>query len=128
MRNYEQVAAELKVFCVSSKAYQALQGLLQDDVPRGFSEEAQTEVPALQAHCVAATHKARVALSKNFLAELFQLLSQVHHWACQEHVPVSALIPQLQPNVVAEPAAEIDKLRAVSMFLAHLPLILHDIR
>ena len=59
-RDYEEVARSLPVFCVSSRAYQKLQGRLKKEpaVP-GFKEVAETEIPALQvthsdlSHCIA---------------------------------------------------------------------------
>ncbi|KAI7365368.1 hypothetical protein KC328_g18655, partial [Hortaea werneckii] len=52
LRDYDEVARNLLVFCVSSRAYQKLSGRLKKDkdVP-GFEDVQQTEMPQLQAHC-----------------------------------------------------------------------------
>ncbi|KAF7170358.1 hypothetical protein CNMCM6106_005065 [Aspergillus hiratsukae] len=55
----------LPVFCVSTKAYQKLQGRLQKNEPEvaGFTELEQTEIPQLQAHCIRLTEGPREALN-----------------------------------------------------------------
>ncbi|EAW23182.1 uncharacterized protein NFIA_018830 [Aspergillus fischeri NRRL 181] len=54
---------DLPVFCVSTKAYQKLQGRLQRNEPQvaGFTELEQTEIPQLQAHCIRLTEGPREA-------------------------------------------------------------------
>lgn len=51
VRDYDEVAKSLPVFCVSSRGYQKLQGRHRKDpsVP-GFTTIEETEIPALQAH------------------------------------------------------------------------------
>ena len=45
MRNYDEVAKNLKVFCVSSRAYQKLRGRLEaDDLLKGFIYLEDTQV------------------------------------------------------------------------------------
>ncbi|GIK02466.1 hypothetical protein Aspvir_006522 [Aspergillus viridinutans] len=74
---------ELPVFCVSTKAYQKLQGRLQKNEPEaaGFTELAQTEIPQLQAHCIRLTEGPRGASSKLFLIELKKLLQSMLLWS-----------------------------------------------
>lgn len=51
IRDYDEVAKSLAVFCVSSRGYQKLQGRLRKDPPvPGFTTIEETEIPALQAH------------------------------------------------------------------------------
>lgn len=51
VRDYDEVAKSLPVFCVSSRGYQKLQGRLRKDPPvPGFTTIEETEIPALQAH------------------------------------------------------------------------------
>ena len=51
VRDYDEVAKSLPVFCVSSRGYQKLQGRLRKDPPvPGFTSIEETEIPALQAH------------------------------------------------------------------------------
>ncbi|OCT44484.1 tat pathway signal sequence [Cladophialophora carrionii] len=62
-RNYDEVARNLPVFCVSSRAYQKLRGRLQKDKsPPGFTHIDETEMPALQAHCIQLTTASRMTL------------------------------------------------------------------
>lgn len=60
IRDYDQVARDLPVFCASSRAYQKLAGRMKkdNDVP-GFETAEQTEIPQLQAHCMKLTENGR---------------------------------------------------------------------
>ncbi|RHZ59709.1 uncharacterized protein CDV56_100818 [Aspergillus thermomutatus] len=73
----------LPVFCVSTKAYQKLQGRLQNNEPEvaGFTELSQTEIPQLQAHCIRLTEGPREASSRLFLIELKKLLQSMSLWS-----------------------------------------------
>ncbi|EEQ83790.2 uncharacterized protein BDCG_00595 [Blastomyces dermatitidis ER-3] len=56
LRDYDQVARALPVFCVSSKAYQKLKGRLRrDHAVKAFCNPEDTEIPDLQAHCLSLT-------------------------------------------------------------------------
>lgn len=85
LRDYEQVARELPVFCVSSRGYQKLQGRLQKDpnVP-GFKTIEETEIPQLQAHCGKLTKKGRIANCKRFINNLSLLLNSLALWASND--------------------------------------------
>ena len=84
-RDYDEVAENLPVFCVSSRAYQKLKGRLQKDkMPPGFTHVDETEVPALQAHCIHLTTAARQAQSRKFLTSMFQLLNSLRLWAAND--------------------------------------------
>ncbi|KIW81930.1 hypothetical protein Z517_04956 [Fonsecaea pedrosoi CBS 271.37] len=86
-RDYDEVARNLPVFCVSSRAYQKLMGRFQrDKAPPGFQHIEETEVPALQAHCVHLTATARQASSRKFLTSLFQLLNSLRLWVAHGNV------------------------------------------
>ncbi|KAF4235107.1 hypothetical protein CNMCM6457_003404 [Aspergillus fumigatiaffinis] len=78
-----ELEGELPVFCVSTKAYQKLQGRLQKNEPKvaGFTELEQTEIPQLQAHCIRLTERPREASSKLFLIKLKKLLQSMLLWS-----------------------------------------------
>lgn len=78
LRDYDEVARSLPVFCVSSRGYQKLQGRLRKDpnVP-GFEKVEETEIPQLQAHCKQLTGKGRVANCQRFINNLSQLLNSL---------------------------------------------------
>lgn len=84
-RDYEKVARELPVFCVSSRGYQKLQGRLRKDpnVP-GFKSIEETEIPQLQAHCEKLTEKGRIANCKRFINNLSMLLNSLALWASND--------------------------------------------
>ncbi|KAK5195290.1 hypothetical protein LTR92_005420 [Exophiala xenobiotica] len=84
-RDYDDVARNLPVFCVSSRAYQKLKGRLQrDKTPPGFKHLNETEVPALQAHCIQLTTADRQTSSRRFLNSMFQLLNSLRLWASND--------------------------------------------
>ncbi len=84
-RDYEEVAHNLPVFCVSSRGYQKLQGRLRKDptVP-GFKTIEETEIPQLQAHCQKLTEAGRTESCKRFLNNLSQLLNSLSLWASSD--------------------------------------------
>lgn len=83
IRDYDEVARNLPVFCVSSRAYQKLRGRLQkDDFNNdGFRNVDETEVPQLQQHAKKLTEAGRAATSRQFLNGLSQLLNSMKMWA-----------------------------------------------
>ncbi|KAF2121280.1 hypothetical protein BDV96DRAFT_640676 [Lophiotrema nucula] len=85
LRDYDQVANALPVFCVSSRAYQKMCGRMQkdEDVP-GFSTPKETEIPQLQAHCKKLTESGRIQTSRTFLIALQQHLNTFYLWASND--------------------------------------------
>ncbi|KAK3655764.1 hypothetical protein LTR56_003413 [Elasticomyces elasticus] len=85
IRDYEQVAKDLPVFCVSSRAYQKLEGRFRKDkdVP-GFESKDQTEIPQLQFHCKKLTEKGRQAGCRRFLNSLTQFLTSLGLWSSDD--------------------------------------------
>ncbi|KAK3723591.1 hypothetical protein LTR37_001843 [Vermiconidia calcicola] len=82
IRDYDEVAQSLPVFCVSSRAYQQLSGGLQkDNEVAGFATKDQTEIPQLQAHCKKLTINGRQANCRRFLNSLSQLLNSLELWS-----------------------------------------------
>ncbi|KAK3324641.1 hypothetical protein B0T19DRAFT_429037 [Cercophora scortea] len=86
IRDYDEVAKTLPVFCVSSRAFQKLNGRLQrDDFKHdGFRTLEDTEVPQLQAHARKLTEAGRAANSRAFLNDLMQLLNSMKMWAAND--------------------------------------------
>jgi GTPase SAR1 family protein len=85
IRDYEEVARSLPVFCVSSRAYQKLSGRLQKDGGvNGFTALEQTEIPQLQAHCRKLTEAGRLQGCKIFLNSLSRLLTSLSLWASDD--------------------------------------------
>ena len=85
IRDYDEVARGLPVFCVSSRGYQKLQGRLKKDhdIP-GFSSIHETEIPQLQAHCEKLTETGRSANCRTFINKLSQLLNSLNLWASSD--------------------------------------------
>jgi hypothetical protein len=85
LRDYEQVARSLPVFCVSSRAYQEISGRLRkdDNVP-GFKTAEETEMPQLQAHCKKLTEAGCIQTARAFLLNLCQQLTTFSLWASDD--------------------------------------------
>lgn len=85
IRDYEEVARSLPVFCVSSRGYQKLQGRLrQDPAVPGFKGVEETGIPQLQKHCRQLTEKGRAESCRRFLNNLSQLLNSMSLWASND--------------------------------------------
>nr|OQO23405.1 hypothetical protein B0A51_11937 [Rachicladosporium sp. CCFEE 5018] len=85
LRDYDEVARSLPVYCVSSRAYQKLSGRLQKDCAvDGFTHVDQTEIPQLQAYCKQLTENGRAAACKRFLNSVNQLLTSLCLWSSDD--------------------------------------------
>lgn len=82
-RDYDAIAADLPVYCVSSRAFQNLCGRLPHDKfdPSGFPSVEDTEVPALQDHAGVLTEKARAALARRWLHGFAKLIYSMIIWS-----------------------------------------------
>ena len=81
IRDYDQVARDLPVFCISTRGYQKLCGRLQQEVDVDYFETIEeTQIPALQEHCKALTTTDRAISREMFLAALSQLLTSLVLW------------------------------------------------
>jgi hypothetical protein len=110
LRDYSEVEKSFPVFCVSSRAYQKLCGRLnKDGKATSFANPSETEIPALQTHCVTATIKHRKATALQFLNMLDQLLNSLGIWSIGNG---NALLDKKQfsqvSNFVADRIAELD--------------------
>lgn len=85
LRDYDEVARTLPVFCVSSRAYQSLSGRFQKDdinaAELGFPEAKDTEVPQLQQHAKKLTEAGRASNCRRFLNDFSQLTNSLKFWA-----------------------------------------------
>ncbi|KUJ22436.1 uncharacterized protein LY89DRAFT_714238 [Mollisia scopiformis] len=96
LRDYDEVARTLPVFCVSSRAYQKMQGRLQrDNAVPGFRSPEETEVPQLQAHCKKLTEAGRASNCRAYLTNLCQLLTSLGLWASNDGTGMNMTDAQL---------------------------------
>ncbi|KAJ4289692.1 hypothetical protein N0V90_011021 [Kalmusia sp. IMI 367209] len=81
IRDYDEVAISLPVFCVSSRAYQKMCGRFKndEDVP-GFQTVEGTGIPQLQTHCRMLTENGRIQTCRAFLTNLCHLLTTISLW------------------------------------------------
>ncbi|KAL9601801.1 MAG: hypothetical protein Q9219_002291 [cf. Caloplaca sp. 3 TL-2023] len=85
VRDYDEVASSLPVFCVSSRGYQKLQGRLRKDPPvPGFTSIDETEIPALQKHCEKLTETGRAANCRAFINKMSSLVNSLTIWASSD--------------------------------------------
>ena len=84
VRDYEDVAKQLPVFCVSSRGYQKLCGRLKrDGDPPVFSNVEETGMPQLQSHCIKLTEKGREYGAQKFINNLSLMINSLLLWAVQ---------------------------------------------
>lgn len=84
MRDYDDVAKQLPVFCVSSRGYQKLCGRLKrDGDPPVFSNVEETGMPQLQSHCIKLTEKGREYGARKFINNLSLMINSLSLWAVQ---------------------------------------------
>ncbi|TQN70302.1 Nuclear GTPase SLIP-GC, partial [Colletotrichum shisoi] len=81
-RDYEKIKAGLPVFCISSRAYQKLNGKMQNvDFDTGaYGNSDDTGIPDLQAHAQKLTESHRNARCREILVRLQTLLSSIACW------------------------------------------------
>ncbi|KAI1659708.1 Dynamin family-domain-containing protein [Daldinia decipiens] len=86
IRDYDEVARTLPVFCVSSRAYQSLTGKLKKDdfQDHGFMSVEDTEIPQLQLHAKKLTEEGRASNCRRFLNDLTQLINSMKLWASSD--------------------------------------------
>ena len=80
LRDYETVKRSLNIFCVSAREFQKFQGHFAEDHVSGFPNVADTGIPALRAHCIAATEAKRVRSYKFFLTHFDRFLNSLLIW------------------------------------------------
>ncbi|OHW92202.1 tat pathway signal sequence [Colletotrichum incanum] len=82
-RDYEDMARQTPVFCISSHIYRNLRGLsLSDNDPTpGFESEEDTEIPQLQVHAQKLTEELRITKHKEVLSGICQILNSIAIWA-----------------------------------------------
>ncbi|CCX17440.1 Similar to hypothetical protein MYCGRDRAFT_77304 [Mycosphaerella graminicola IPO323]; acc. no. EGP83166 [Pyronema omphalodes CBS 100304] len=91
IRDYDEVANSLPVFCVSSRGYQKLKGRLKEDGDSPvFSQIEQTGMPKLQTHCTKLTQKGRLATGRRFLAGVSQVCNSLNLWSSGLNVELTA--------------------------------------
>ncbi|TID24181.1 hypothetical protein E6O75_ATG02546 [Venturia nashicola] len=85
IRDYEELARSLPVFCVSSRAYQKLSGRLKKDTATpGFTSFEETGMVQLKAHCKKLTETGRLNHCKVFLNGLSSLLLSLNIWGSND--------------------------------------------
>ncbi|KAI8949489.1 hypothetical protein F4801DRAFT_403829 [Xylaria longipes] len=81
--DYAEIGRSLPVFCISSRAYQALANKEQVD---GFSSTNDTEIPQLRAHTKRLTETIRISKAKSFLNDLAQTLNSLYLWSSKKDI------------------------------------------
>lgn len=85
LRDYDDLADKLPVFCVSSRAYQSLCGIIQPRIETpGFEDAEATEVPQLISHAKKLTEIRRAHACVQFLNDFLQNMNSLHLWVMQD--------------------------------------------
>jgi hypothetical protein len=95
--DYAAVARKFQVFCVSSPAYLALTGkTTQTELPPGFEDVEDTQIPALQQFAIGLADAIRAASCKAFLEELLQWIHKLEFdiFSAQSPLKLSVAIKQ----------------------------------
>jgi GTPase SAR1 family protein len=101
MRDYDEVARLLPVFCVSSRAYQKMCGRMQkDDGVPGFVTPEETEVPQLQDHCKKLTEGGRIQTSRTFLTSVCQMLTTFNLWMANDGTSLKMTDEDMRKQVI----------------------------
>jgi Dynamin family len=109
-RDYDEVAESLPVFCVSSRAYQKLQGRFRKEanVP-GFQTIEETEIPQLQAHCKKLTEASRRRNCQRLLNGIDQLFNTLRLILSPEGVQITAEQKIARAAIVGNEYGVLDK-------------------
>ncbi|KAL5390396.1 hypothetical protein DPSP01_001963 [Paraphaeosphaeria sporulosa] len=85
IRDYDEVADSLPVFCVSSRAYQKMCGRLKkDEAVPGFQTQEETQIPQLKSHCMKLTQGGRIRDCRAFLTSFCSTLTALFLWASDD--------------------------------------------
>lgn len=81
-RDYGKLADQIKVFCVSSRAFQKLSGRLRNDLTAnlGFDNVEETGIPSLRRHAASTTEQSRFLHARHFLSELGRIVQSMALW------------------------------------------------
>ncbi|GJC85362.1 nuclear GTPase SLIP-GC [Colletotrichum liriopes] len=81
-RDYNKIKTGLPVFCISSRAYQKLKGMMQNEDfnTSGYRSLDDTGIPGLQAHAQKLTESNRNARCRQILTKLWSLLTSIACW------------------------------------------------
>ena len=112
-RDYSDIAKNLPVFCVSSKAYQKITGRLENDERvSGFTLLEETEIPALQRHAFRIVQESRAVTGRRFFNELSHLLTSLHLQVVQSDQPLK-LADSIRKKELQSLAKAVDALQLV---------------
>lgn len=114
VRDYQALGDNLKVFCVSARAYQKLSDRLKKDVVQvgDFASTADTDIPTLQDHTRGLTEAGRAHNCRRFLNDLTQLINSMKLWSSTSQSTV--LGKEAQKLDEQLPKKELEQLKTVS--------------
>ncbi|RYP01889.1 hypothetical protein DL764_006036 [Monosporascus ibericus] len=99
-RDYRSLAAGLPVFCISSRAYQSLPNLSDNQNPMlGFESSEATEIPQLIEHAKRLTESRRTQAYGQFLSSFLQGMNSLYIWVSQDEGEVQLTDEEKQAQV-----------------------------
>lgn len=94
------MANKLRVFCVSSRAYQSLCGLVRTRTPcLGLETREATGIPQLISHAKTLTESQRTHTCVQFLNDLLQNMNSLRLWAVQDNDEICLTDEEKQAQV-----------------------------
>ncbi|KAF6800951.1 tat pathway signal sequence [Colletotrichum sojae] len=90
-KDYTRISENLPVFCVSSHAYQRMNGqmMVGDFTTAGFRNRLDTGITDLQAHAKALAGSPRAAQCREILSNLIALLSSISYWVTGQDIELA---------------------------------------
>ncbi|RYP81934.1 hypothetical protein DL769_001778 [Monosporascus sp. CRB-8-3] len=99
-RDYGSLATGLPVFCISSRAYQALSNLSDNENPMlGFESSEATEIPQLIEHAKKITESRRSQAYGQFLNSFLQNMNSLYIWVSQDEGEVQLTDEEKQAQI-----------------------------
>ncbi|EPE10307.1 hypothetical protein F503_05402 [Ophiostoma piceae UAMH 11346] len=121
-RDYSELARNLPVFCVSSRAYQRLRSENEaSSSVSGFRDVEETEIPGLQQHAKKLSAKNELQRGQTILQGLLQVLASLSAWAESDGASGGSInFSEAGMDVHLEPAQEEQLNKAASQLTAIL--------
>ncbi|RYP45152.1 hypothetical protein DL768_008470 [Monosporascus sp. mg162] len=130
-RDYGSLAAGLPVFCISSRAYQSLSNLSDNENPMlGFESPETTEIPQLIEHAKRLTESRRTQAYGQFLNSFLQNMNSLYIWVSQDEGEVQLTDEEKQAQLVKRqilPAGGLHIAKAMGVWYAsHTKLLVAE--
>ncbi|KXJ94500.1 hypothetical protein Micbo1qcDRAFT_221032 [Microdochium bolleyi] len=113
-QDYERLAADLPVFCVSIRDYELSKDIASSEgVSGGSAAQELSEVPQLAAHAMGLTRQGQIQRGRQFLNDVFEILNSLQIWAENQ----AWLVGEERERRVESLSAELSVLDTIERYL-----------